>query len=190
MPAFDMETTEQKLAAQSNLANGKREDLNAAPANALTSVFSVLRWHLYTIFLFTASDFKTIVIPTTVCGTFNALSGSISSTGPQSPAYAVRTRAPLVIFWAWINVLSFDIANSPRLHDKNTDRSNLDFETPCQKKRGRRRGDMEDLEPLDINVVVAAFHHKPRCHFTKYRIRKSPTFRRDVDRQVQKRGKC
>lgn len=79
--------------------------------NMPTSVFSALRWHLYTIFLFTASDFKTIVIPKTIFGTFNALSGSILSTGSQSPAYVILARAPLVFFWTWINLLPFNINN-------------------------------------------------------------------------------
>lgn len=65
----------------------------------------------------------------------------------------------------------FSETGATRLHDNAADRSDPDRETPCQKKRGRRRGDMEDLEPLDIDVVFAAFHHKPRCQFTKYRIR-------------------
>lgn len=33
------------------------------------------------------------------------------STGPQSPAYLILARAPLVFFWTWINLLPFNINN-------------------------------------------------------------------------------
>ncbi|MCJ1299943.1 hypothetical protein MMC08_002737 [Hypocenomyce scalaris] len=81
------------------------------PGDSPGSALSVLRWHLYTIFLFTASDFKTIVIPKTVFGTFNALSGSVLSTDSHFSVPTVLARAPLVFLWAWINLLPFNINN-------------------------------------------------------------------------------
>ena len=56
--------------------------------------------HAYTIFLFTASDFKTIVIPKTIFGTCNALSGNLLSTGTVFPVTTVLARVPLVFLVA------------------------------------------------------------------------------------------
>lgn len=75
------------------------------------SVQSKLQRHLYTIFLFTASDFKTIVIPKTVLGIFNALSGDILSRNQGFPLVEILARIPVVFLWAWINLLPFNINN-------------------------------------------------------------------------------
>lgn len=71
-------------------------------------------WHLYTIFLFTASDFKTTVVPLTILGTFNALSGNVLSPAPRSPVLVILDRSPFVFFWVWINCLPFNINNQRR----------------------------------------------------------------------------
>ena len=64
----------------------------------------------YTLYLFTHSDFKTIVIPQTLFGICTALSAS-SFDLPQKPSWLILTRTPFVLIWTWINLLPFAIDN-------------------------------------------------------------------------------
>ena len=66
-------------------------------------------YHLHTLLLFTASDLKTIVIPSAVFGILGSLAQLTQE--PLTSAPAVVQRAPLVLLWAWLNVLPFNIAN-------------------------------------------------------------------------------
>lgn len=74
-----------------------------------------MQYHLYSIWLFTFSDLKTIVGPKTVFGILNALAFPIftSSTSPHSLPNLIQIllRLPLIAFWAWINLLPFAICN-------------------------------------------------------------------------------
>lgn len=66
-------------------------------------------FHAQTLWLFTFSDLKTIVIPNTIFGILNALAASfygIPSTGTDP----IR-RLPLVFLWVWVNMLPFAINN-------------------------------------------------------------------------------
>lgn len=87
--------------------------MNPSEITAMTfeSVLKILKKYSYTIFLFTASDFKTIVVPKTVLGIFNALSGDILSRNHGFSSVEILTRIPLVFLWVWINLLSFNINN-------------------------------------------------------------------------------
>ncbi len=73
-----------------------------------------LVFELYTIWLFTRSDIKTIIIPHSVFGTLGALSRS------NLVAYATGSRRddisrlPLVVLWVWIVLLPFNIDNQRR----------------------------------------------------------------------------
>jgi 4-hydroxybenzoate polyprenyltransferase len=74
-----------------------------------------LRYHAYSIWLFTFSDLKTIVAPKTTFGILNALAVSLLL-APQAPVNRdiIRTillRTPTVILWVWINLLPFAIDN-------------------------------------------------------------------------------
>ncbi|KAF2681999.1 hypothetical protein K458DRAFT_391513 [Lentithecium fluviatile CBS 122367] len=75
-----------------------------------------LLFHTYSIWLFTLSDLKTIVVPKTAFGVLNALAFPAHAT-PRSPniqgmkVTKVLLRAPLVSFWVWINLLPFTIDN-------------------------------------------------------------------------------
>ncbi|RYP42640.1 hypothetical protein DL767_000009 [Monosporascus sp. MG133] len=64
----------------------------------------------YSVWLFTLSDLKTIVIPQTAFGILNAL--ALSSEGGSSIKWAqVLSRLPRAIFMVWINLLPFAIDN-------------------------------------------------------------------------------
>ncbi|MCJ1461162.1 hypothetical protein MMC28_011544, partial [Mycoblastus sanguinarius] len=67
--------------------------------------------HFYTLYLFTASDFKTILLPETAFGVFSCLSGSLLLTDGLSRALPILLRIPLVLLWIWVNLLPFNISN-------------------------------------------------------------------------------
>ncbi|KAI0141713.1 UbiA prenyltransferase family-domain-containing protein [Xylariaceae sp. FL1272] len=70
-------------------------------------------YHVRTIWLFTFSDLKTIVIPNTVFGIANAICvhkyGMLSPDSTNTPD--LIRRLPLVTLWIWINLLPFNINN-------------------------------------------------------------------------------
>ncbi len=78
--------------------------------------FKLLPYHIYTIWLFTRSDLKTIVVPSTAFGIVCLLSGSLFTTNPSPLVFDVVKRIPVTAFWAWINLLPFTIDNQ-RQHD-------------------------------------------------------------------------
>ena len=79
----------------------------------LMSAAKVCVYHLYSIWLFTSSDLKTIIGPSFVFGATNALAGA--EYGPKSShsglSRAVMRRLPLVLLYIWINLLPFVINN-------------------------------------------------------------------------------
>lgn len=85
--------------------------------SAFNSSFVTTCWyHIYTIWLFTFSDLKTIIFPSTAFGIVNALAVFIeeSSTNPEILALRYRhllSAIPVVILWTWINLLPFAINN-------------------------------------------------------------------------------
>ena len=71
-----------------------------------------LQHHLGTLWLFTFSDFKTIVIPSTAFAAVTALSGPSLTTNPSVPPLSkLFLRLPLVLVWIWLTLLVVDIAN-------------------------------------------------------------------------------
>ena len=74
-------------------------------------------YHLYSVWLFTLSDLKTIVSTSTAFGLFNGVAVALDNAHTPSsnlhlPApYQILSRAPLVLFWVWINLLPFNIDN-------------------------------------------------------------------------------
>ena len=77
------------------------------------STIDSLAFHSYSLWLFTASDLKTIVGPSLVFGVANAL--AILSYELEVPIYRtnqdVGRRIPHVAFWIWTNLLPFTINN-------------------------------------------------------------------------------
>jgi len=62
-----------------------------------------------TIFLFTASDFKTIVVPSTAFGVLGSYAHLTQD--PGMPGRTALPRIPLVLLWTWLNLLPFNISN-------------------------------------------------------------------------------
>lgn len=89
----------------------KSEIENAYNPKQRMSTSKPLAFHLYTIWLITVNDLKSIVLPETVFGIFSALSGPLLTTN-QSPSISeILGRLPHVLLWNWLNLLIFDIAN-------------------------------------------------------------------------------
>ena len=68
-------------------------------------------YHLRTIWLVTVNDLKSIVIPETAFGICSALSGPTLTSNNLPNSLEILARIPTVLFWTWINVLIFDLAN-------------------------------------------------------------------------------
>lgn len=62
-------------------------------------------------YLFTASDLKTIVIPSTVFGMISTLSGQIFPSNVPFEWLSCTWKAARILFWVWINLLPFNISN-------------------------------------------------------------------------------
>ena len=67
-------------------------------------------YNLYTLWLFTASDLKTVVYPTTIFGISGAISGHLT-TNQSTDIVSVLVGIPLVVFYVWINLLVEVVAN-------------------------------------------------------------------------------
>ena len=79
---------------------------------------------LKAIFLFTASDFKTIVFPQAMFAISSSFAGPVLLEAPLPEPIMILQRAPLVIFWNWINLLFLDISNQRQLSSIEEDKLN------------------------------------------------------------------
>ena len=87
-------------------------------------------YSVYTLWLFTRSDLKTIVFPCTAFGVLNTLAISIGDDGEnhqrtdQDRYYHILRKTPLLLLWAWINLLPFAINNQRQPEAVEEDRMN------------------------------------------------------------------
>ncbi|KAI1410214.1 UbiA prenyltransferase family [Hypoxylon sp. FL1857] len=67
----------------------------------------------HTLWLFTLSDLKTIVVPSTLFGVANSLAASQYHILPAESIQSkhLLCRSPLIIVWVWINLVPFTIGN-------------------------------------------------------------------------------
>ena len=83
-----------------------------------------LFYHAYSLWLFTFSDLKTIVIPKTAFGIITLLSGPVLTTSHR-PAWLTVVRClPLIIIWTWLNLLPLAMNNEHRQDDVEEDKKN------------------------------------------------------------------
>ena len=73
-----------------------------------------LAYHLYSIWLFTFSDIKTIILPSFAFALCTAFAAPVFAISPAPHMIDIFYRAPLSIFWIWINLLPFAIDNQRR----------------------------------------------------------------------------
>lgn len=64
-----------------------------------------------TLYLFTANDFLTFAIPTTLFATFGSLSGPVITTNPSPSLVSILSRIPIALLVVWANLLIFNISN-------------------------------------------------------------------------------
>lgn len=67
-------------------------------------------YHLYTIWLFTRSDIKTIILPSTLFAIISASSGPVMLTTTPT-TITILQRIPITAIWVWSNLLPFAIDN-------------------------------------------------------------------------------
>lgn len=68
---------------------------------------SHVRYNLYTLWLFTRSDLKTIIVPTVLFGLTNALAAPAYGLAPTASLW----RLPSTLIWIWTQLLPFTISN-------------------------------------------------------------------------------
>ena len=81
-------------------------------------------YHVYSLWLFTVSDFKTIVIPKTAFGVITILSVSTLARSPCPRWLSIVRCLPLIMIWNWINLLPLAMNNQHRQGDVEEDKKN------------------------------------------------------------------
>ena len=76
-----------------------------------------------TLYLFTASDLKTILYPSVLFATSAALSPALT-TQPMQNLFSLLVRLPLAAIWIWLNLLAFCIGNQRLPHSVLEDKVN------------------------------------------------------------------
>ena len=89
-----------------------------------TKPHRTLLYHAYSLWLFTVSDIKTIVIPKTAFGTITLLSGPTLTTSPRPGWLTIVRCLPLVLTWTWLNLLPLAMNNEHRQADVEEDKKN------------------------------------------------------------------
>lgn len=82
------------------------------------------RYHLYTLWLFTFSDWKTIVLPQSAFAIITLLSGRNLMNGPRPPYTTICFCLPLVLVWNWLNLLPLVMSNQISKESTEEDRGN------------------------------------------------------------------
>lgn len=86
-------------------------------------------YHVYSVWLFTRSDLKTIVVPQSTFGILTSIALSLEDAYEPSAKWpsqwaATLSRGPLVFLWVWINLLPFAIDNQRQAAAIMEDRQN------------------------------------------------------------------
>ena len=105
------------------------------------------RLKIYTIWLFTFSDLKTIVGPSSAFGLLHALAASVFDIHPSPTWLAIVSRAPSVVFWTWLNLLPFTINNQRQPEAIDEDSVNKPWRPMPAKK----------ITPLEAEQVIFVF---------------------------------
>ncbi|KAI0379513.1 UbiA prenyltransferase family-domain-containing protein [Hypomontagnella monticulosa] len=83
----------------------------ATSTEAKVQVVRTVWYHTKTLFLFTKSDFKTVILPQSVFALVMALSGAGSILAPGKGPQEIVMRIPYMLFWLWLHLLVENIAN-------------------------------------------------------------------------------
>ena len=66
---------------------------------------------MYSLWLLTFSDLKTIIIPKTTFGIFTLLSGENLTSDVKPPLATILWSVPFTVAWIWLNLLPLDMSN-------------------------------------------------------------------------------
>ncbi|KAF2871939.1 UbiA prenyltransferase family [Massariosphaeria phaeospora] len=116
---------------------------------SLDDSFETLSYHAKTIWLFTRSDLKTIVIPSTFFGLLAAYSGPPLMTSTLTLS-SILLRTPYVLLWVWSTLLPFNINNQCHPDSIAEDR----FNKPWRPMPGNRIAPKHAITLMCILYVV------------------------------------
>lgn len=68
-------------------------------------------YHIYSLWLFTFSDLKTIVVPKTLFGIVTLFSGRSLMQSPRPNSTRIIGCIPFIVLWNWLNLLPLDMSN-------------------------------------------------------------------------------
>lgn len=123
-----------------------------------------LNFHLYTLLLFTKSDFKTVVFPQSIFAVAVALSGVAASPEARTATHvwAVLSRVPHMAFWIWVHLLLEDLANQRQPQSISEDAINK----PWRPLPSGRISQTESLMLLQAGVPALALASLALSAFT------------------------
>jgi len=101
---------------RATMSHGNRDQTECKASSLSTrarisDTISLMLSNLYTIYLFTYSDQKTILFPETFFAVATSLSGPLQFHHPAPVASKILLHGPLALCWVYINLLPFDINN-------------------------------------------------------------------------------
>lgn len=113
-----------------------------------------LSFHLYTLFLFTKSDFKTVIFPQSIFAIAIALSGAgvASNSNPGAYVSGILSRVPHMVVWIWIHLLVENLANQRQPQSVAEDAINK----PWRPLPSGRLSQAEALRLLQVGVPTVA----------------------------------
>lgn len=111
-------------------------------------------YHLYSIWLFTLSDIKTIILPSVLFSVLTAPALSVFDISATISASELLRRAPSVLFWLWINLLPMTIDNQRQVRSIAEDGINKPWRTMPSKRMTstQARNLMLCLWPISITT--------------------------------------
>ena len=127
-------------------------------SHRVASLVKHISFHCYSMWLFTYSDLKTIVGPSLMFGTTNALAGVYY--GLESPDQALGRKVirqlPLVLLWIWMNLLPFTINNQKSSDAIKEDEINKPWRTLPSRRMTPRQAErlMLVLYPLAVGLSL------------------------------------
>ncbi|KAI1826291.1 hypothetical protein F4861DRAFT_100997 [Xylaria intraflava] len=83
-----------------------------------------IRYHLTTLFLFTKSDIKTVLIPQSAFALVLAFSKARAVLAPSVGNLDIVSRVPCMLVWMWLHLLVTTISNQRRAEDVIEDKEN------------------------------------------------------------------
>lgn len=122
---------------------------------ALISTHNLL-YHLQTIWLFTYTDLKTIVFPSSAFGVLTALSSSMIRIIPLTPS-PIFQRLLAVFFWTWLNLLPFCIGNQRQAGAVIEDKQNKPWRPVASGRLKPRQAINLQLSVYPLVLLVSAF---------------------------------